>query len=189
MKINYKSLEKKIARCVNDEVIKQRNRIIINNQPIIGGIKIMDKDSEKLFAIILKKFKENENEERYVKGNLNEFPKYFQNTFKAIFDKLSEYGVIYNSNIYIGGTWYTYITSQGLTYFEDKEKALKKAEEDSVKFITYNYNCSNNSGNLLAGDTNHSSLSQNIQYLTKNDNWILKLWNFIKKLVLFILQK
>ena len=52
--------------------IRERAMTIVNGQPIIGGMRIMDDASEEVFKIILSVYKAND--ERFVSGNYEIIP-------------------------------------------------------------------------------------------------------------------
>ena len=124
-----RKLEKK-AKEEKELADKQAQRLqastIVNGQPLVGGLRIMDDSSEELFRIILDHYDGNPNRE--VKGSIDDFPKSYSFSIGLEFEKLSMYGVVSSPHAWIGGSWEMYLTPHGLQYFDKKEKAVKEAE-------------------------------------------------------------
>lgn len=97
---------------------------IVEGQPIIGGMRIMDPSSEEILECILSIYNENENRE--VHGNETNIPLAYQSSLALEFDKLKLYGVLSRTCVYFTGAWEVVVTPQGLTYFEDKIQAKEK---------------------------------------------------------------
>ena len=98
---------------------------IVNGQPFIGDMRIMDEAAEEIFQIILKQF--DGNDQRYVQGNETLFPSSYRGSVLTEFEKLKQYGVISNYRPWIGGAWEISLSPQGIHYFEKKEEALSQA--------------------------------------------------------------
>lgn len=102
---------------------RERAKSVIDGQPIIAGFRVMDKDSEQLFDIILEKY--SENDERFVSLSFEDFPKHMQFSVNFELEKLKMYGVISNYLNYMSGCNIN-ISSSGLEYFEKKKSAEAK---------------------------------------------------------------
>lgn len=81
----------------------------------------MDAASEEVFAALLKLYDGNEN--RYIQGDNSVFPAPYRNSIPSEFEKLRMYGMISSMTFWLGG-WEATLTPQGLSYFDDKEKAV-----------------------------------------------------------------
>lgn len=112
---------------MENAAIRERASVIVNGQPIIGGMRFMDASAEEILQIILSIYDGNEN--RCVHSHLDKIPVPYHNSLSLEFEKLKMYGMISNSNIWINGTWELTLTSQGITYFKDKESAGQKAAD------------------------------------------------------------
>ena len=124
-----KALEKQqreAKKAADQAARRQRASAIVQGQPLVGGMRIMDQASEEVFNGILSCYESNE--KHYVKGSYDVIPEPFQDTILLEFEKLSMYGVVASAHVWLDGTWEATIMPQGLTYFDDKDKALKRAE-------------------------------------------------------------
>lgn len=129
---------------------------IVNGQPIIGGIRIMDDSSEEILQIILSMFDKNEN--NFVSGKETDFPKKYSPSLRMELEKLKSYGSISNCFVNIFGAWDVTLTTQGINYFDNKELALKKDEEDRKSGINIkNFNAQGS--NVIFGNVLNSTLS------------------------------
>lgn len=114
---------KEAIKLAQQEAKRQRASAIINGQPMIGGMRIMDAAAEEILKIILEKYDGNDN--RSVCGNSDDIPKAYRYSMSLELEKLNMYGMISSQAMYIDGTWKVSLTPQSYTYFEDKEKMLK----------------------------------------------------------------
>ena len=108
---------KKIAA---QEARRQYASTIVSGQPVVSGMRIMDAASEEVFAALLKLYDGNEN--RYIQGDNSDFPVPYRNSILSEFEKLRMYGMVSSVNLWLSG-WEATLTPQGLSYFDDKEKA------------------------------------------------------------------
>lgn len=106
------------------EARRQYASTIVNGQPVVSGMRIMDAASEEVFAALLKLYDGNEN--RYIQGDNSVFPVPYRNSILSEFEKLRMYGMVSSVNLWLSG-WEATLTPQGLSYFDDKEKALATA--------------------------------------------------------------
>lgn len=109
------------------EARRQYASTIVNGQPLVSGMRIMDAGSEEVFAELLKLYNGNEN--RHIQGANSDFPVPYQRSIPSEFEKLRMYGMISSADFWLGG-WEATLTPQGLSYFTDKEKALATAVPD-----------------------------------------------------------
>ena len=120
--------QKENKKIAEQEARRQRASAIVNGQPIIGGMRIMDPSSEEILKIVLEQY--DGNEDRFVQGDTDLFPKAYRFSVSQVFETLSMYGMTTLAYLYLSGIWELNLMPQGITYFEDKEKALAKAEEE-----------------------------------------------------------
>lgn len=121
--------QREAKKMADQEARRQRASAIVNGQPQIGGMRIMDQAAEEVFTAVLNCY--DGNEKRYVHSNYDVIPEAHQNSLLLEFEKLTMYGVITSPHVWIDAMWEATLTPQGLTYFEDKDKAQQK-EEDQV---------------------------------------------------------
>lgn len=148
--------QKEAKRMAEQEARRQRASAIVNGQPLVGGMRIMDSAAEEILQIILSQYDGSENRE--VRGNYDVIPNAYRNALQLEFEKLSMYGVIISPHIWIHGMWDATLTPQGITYFEDKKNAQeegKKAQRASISIG----NITANGGNVFLGDVTNSSFS------------------------------
>lgn len=119
------------AKRMADQVAqRQKAATIISGQPIIGSFRIMDSNAEEMLQAILQHY--DGNEKRYVSGDSSMFPEACAFSLDVEFEKLYLYGVTSEAIINILGEWSVYLTSNGITYFADKERAIKQVEDKSM---------------------------------------------------------
>ena len=108
------------------ELRQLRASSIVNSQPIINGVHTMDAASEEILHNILSVYDGNAN--RIVQCDRSIFPAGYRNDPMATqqeMEKLLMYGVV-TSTMYYKNSLKTVLTPQGLTYFDEKERAMKK---------------------------------------------------------------
>lgn len=123
--------QKEAKKIAEEEARRQRASTVVNGQPVIGGLRIMDAAAEEVFGIILDSYDGNDNRE--VRGTLDLFPKSYEFSIKMEFEKLRMYGVVASPHIWIDGSWEMYLTPQGLTYFASKDAALQEKERGATQ--------------------------------------------------------
>lgn len=96
---------------------------IVNGQPSINGMRIMDAASEEVFSAILKTY--DGNELRHIQGSANDVPAPYRNNLIPEFEKLRMYGVVTYPHASISGEWEATLTPQGISYFDDKKRATE----------------------------------------------------------------
>lgn len=134
--------------------IREMAMTIVNGQPIIGGMRIMDDASEEVFKVILSVYKPND--ERTVRGNYEIIPAAYHDSLSLELEKLRLYGVVSSPCVWISAMWEVTITPQGITYFENKEQALKRHEEEQKQMSFGNIT---NYGNMVFGNVSGSTLT------------------------------
>jgi hypothetical protein len=152
-----KALEKqqKEAKKLAEKEARQRTAsAIVNGQPSIGGMRIMDEAAEEILKIILSVYDGNDN--RQVHGSIDIIPKPYQISLQLEFDKLAMYGVITSPCVWITAMWEATLTPQGITYFEAKTEALKRHDEEQKQ---QTFGSITNYGNLVFGDVSGSTLT------------------------------
>ncbi len=126
--------EKKLADKQRKEAEKQaritarreRAASIVNGQPTIGGMKILDSAAEELVSLICKG---NCRDDYRVTNNDVDIPAYLENDLALEFEKLKQYGLISQYGYYIAGCWEITILPCLLNYFERKEEALMEEKQ------------------------------------------------------------
>ena len=116
------------------EARRQTASAIVNGQPIVGGMRIMDGSSEEVLKAVLSVYEPNE--ARRVYGDGSVIPLAYHTSLNLEFEKLENYGMISNSAVYVGPSWAVTLTPQGLSYFEDKENAERREESLANKLNT-----------------------------------------------------
>lgn len=106
-------------------------KAIVEKQPVIGGMKMMDKASEEVLKIFLKMYDEYKSYD--IQANYKEIPEGYQNGLTQILDTLQQHGMIFRHIEFIGGEFQFSLSPTALTYFEDKEKALKTEMEKQMQ--------------------------------------------------------
>lgn len=155
-----KKLADKQLREQRKQIQRETNRqvasTIVNGQPIIGGMRIMDPSSEEILRCILSAYDGNENRE--VRGNDTIIPTAYQSSLSLEFEKLKMYGILTSVCVYISAVWEVTIAPQGLTYFEDKNQAEEKEKIMQKSSINIGSIVATGS-NLILGDAVNSNLS------------------------------
>lgn len=113
---------------LENAVRRERASAIVAGQPIVGGMRLMDASAEEILQIVLSIF--DGNEKRLVRGNKEQIPAAYHRSLSLEFEKLTMYGVISNSKIWINASWELTLTPQGISYFEDKKLAKEMNADD-----------------------------------------------------------
>lgn len=155
-----KKLAEKQLREQRKQIQQETNRqvasTIVNGQPIIGGMRMMDTSSEEILKCILSAYDGNENHQ--VRGNDTIIPVAYQSSLSLEFEKLKMYGVLTYACIYISAIWEVTLAPKGLTYFEDKIQAEEKEKVMQKSSINIGSIVATGS-NLILGDVIDSALS------------------------------
>ena len=138
------SLEKAIEKQQREEkrIAEQSARrdhasTIVNGQPIIGHIKIMDSAAEETLEAILSVYDGSAN--MYVQGDASNIPEQYYDSLSLQFEKLVMYGMITSPQRTLSGNWWLNLTPQALSYFEDKEKALEEEKQRPKRLVAKQY--------------------------------------------------
>lgn len=107
---------------------RERAAAVVAGAKRLGTFRVMDKESEMLLKEILRQYDGNENNE--VSFNVEGLPQYLQDSISVGYEKLQMYGVLAQAISYISGAILT-LSESGKTYFEDKELAEERVENDS----------------------------------------------------------
>lgn len=105
---------------------RQQASAIVSGQPMVGDMRIMDAASEEILRIILDIY--DGNESRKVHSSGNKIPEAYSRSLQLEFEKLKMYGAISDSCFWITDVWEVTLTPQGITYFDDKYKALENQQ-------------------------------------------------------------
>lgn len=130
---------------------------IVNGQPIVGGMRFLDKTSEELVKLLCESCKENS---FCISSNQVQLPEYLEVDLQLEFEKLKQYGLISRYAYYISGCWEINYLPALLTYEKDKEMALMKEQQENNSFVN-NFHGSVSNLNLQQGTVN-STQTQNI---------------------------
>lgn len=148
--------QREAKKMADQEARRQRASAIVNGQPQIGGMRIMDQAAEEVFTAVLNCY--DGNEKRYVHSNYDVIPEAHQNSLLLEFEKLTMYGVITSPHVWIDAMWEATLTPQGITYFEDKKSAQEREKEATKAAINIG-NITTNGSNIFFGDVTNSSFS------------------------------
>lgn len=144
------------AQRAREDAVRTTAGQIVAGRPMIGSMLIMDKSSEEILRILLDLAKGDYSKE--LRGNHSVFPSVYQGSMSVEFEKLVRYGMIRGlSNWAV--MWELYITPEGATYFEDKERAI---EEDKKKSQVAGLSIGSivaHGSQFFFGDVNDSTLS------------------------------
>ena len=130
---------------------------IVEKQPVIGGIKMLDKNSEELLKILLKMYDECKCFD--IHADYEEIPEGYQNGLTQILDNLKQYGMIFRHIEFIGGGFEFSLSPQALTYFVDKEKALKDEQDRQMAQNINIQNLTATGSNINFGTITNSTLT------------------------------
>jgi len=126
-----KAFDKQIRenkKVVQKAEIHNQANAIMSAQPIVAGLRIMDKDAETTLKAILDAY--DGNEDNTVRGFGREsLPSYLAPSFSVELEKLKLYGMLTRALQNLSGANLT-ITERAKTYFDDKAAALSRDEEE-----------------------------------------------------------
>ena len=146
------SMEWEAKRKFDEETRRMVASSIVNGQPSVNGIRILDAAAEEVLTILLNLY--DGNDLRLVKGSNADFPAAYRTSLRQEFDKLSMYGMITSIATYIGG-WSVTLLPQALTYFSDKDTAQSK----STSFVQTANNSSRKKYDVFISHANKDKLS------------------------------
>jgi len=124
---------------------RERAASIVNGQPTVGGLKIIDSTAEELVSIVCDNYKRDDFK---VTNNDVEIPEYLEHDLQFEFEKLKQYGLISQFAYYISGCWEISILPSILSYFQDKENAMSQEQK------------TNNFTNIFNGDVSDLQIQQ-----------------------------
>jgi hypothetical protein len=154
-----KTIEKQMKERKRLAEKEERSRAaasIVNGQPMVGGMRIMDSASEEILGLILAGYDGNERFE--VHSSNVAIPVQYERTLPAEFERLKQYGMVSDYCVYISAMWDLTLTPMGQSYFDDKEKALEADKQEKAASINIGSIIANGS-NLVLGDVLNSALS------------------------------
>lgn len=154
-----KTLEKQMKeqkKLAEKEARRQAAVSVVNGQPMVGGMRIMDSAAEKILECILAGYDENERCE--VHSSKVTIPVQYERSLSTEFEKLKQYGMISNYCVYISAVWELTLTPMGISYFKEKENAIQKENEKKTAQIQIGSIIANGS-NFILGDAINSTLS------------------------------
>lgn len=130
---------------------------IVNGQPIVGGMRFLDKTSEELVKILCESCKD---DSFCISSNQVQLPEYLEVDLQLEFEKLKQYGLISRYVYYISGVWEIHYLPTLLSYEKEKELALMKEQQENNSFVN-NFHGPVSNLNLQQGTVN-STQTQNI---------------------------
>lgn len=147
-----KDAQRKQEREARKAATRDRAASIISGQPLVEGFRIMDATAEEVLKSLLNCERSEGNR---IAFSDDIFPVYIQMSVGLELEKLVQYGMIGSLLTYDNGGWLN-LLPPALTYFEDKEQALKRQEENRKKMDIGNIT---NYGNLVFGNVSGSTLT------------------------------
>lgn len=132
-----KQQEKKEKQRAQKQQLADTAVSVINGQTYIGGMRIMDEDSEECLKSLLSAF--DGNSSHYVEFAFGIFPAYLQNNLKLHLEKLKQYGMISDYDLFVSISGEVYLTSTGLNYFDKKNKAIDNQSSEKKSIIRKEY--------------------------------------------------
>ena len=153
--IKKQQQEAKIQAEKNARIVAAKS--IVEKQPVVGGIKMLDKNSEEVLKILLKMYDKCKSYE--IQADYDEIPEGYQSGLIQILDNLKQYGMIFYHVEFIGGGFMFTLSPQALTYFEDKEKTLKTEQEKNMSQNINIQNLNATGSNINFGSIIGSTLS------------------------------
>ncbi len=124
---------KESQKAAREAKLRDRAAACVQGAKYISGFRIMDKEAEKTLLSILSQYDGNEN--NHVSFDIDELPRYLQDSFLLQCEKLQMYGMFANVINYISGAIIT-LTESGKSYFDDKETAIQEANKIPAKSIS-----------------------------------------------------
>lgn len=125
-----KAIEKQIKANKDAARIEQRRQEaseIVNSQPTLSGMRIIDEDSEKVLEAILEQY--DGNEDNYIDFKEETLSRPLAESIALQYTKLKMYGLISSIQAYWGGAMIT-LSNTALTYKERKKTAIQKDDEE-----------------------------------------------------------
>lgn len=119
-----KDAQRKHEREMRQTAIRERAASIVNGQPLVEGVRIMDATAEEVLKCLLACER---GEENRVSFNDDIFPMYIQRSIGVELEKLVQYGMIGGLILYDNGG-FGYLLPPALAYFENKDRAIKQRD-------------------------------------------------------------
>ena len=149
-----KDAKRKMQIEARKEATRQRAASVVGGSNIVEGFRIMDSTAEDVLRCLLRCERSAGNRISFSDDIL---PEYVQRSTCVEYEKLIQYGMIGGLIEWDSGAMLNLMPA-ALTYFEDKEAALKRQNEAEGKMTAgntyYNYG-----GNMVFGDVVDSTLS------------------------------
>lgn len=139
-------------RIAEKEAVRQRASSIVNGQPLVEGLRIMDATAEMMLDALLK-IKPDEG--MHVDFTDDIFPEYTQMSLAVELEKLIQYGMIGGLLCFDNGGMLD-LLPPAISYYSDKEVALKSQADSKKQTSGSVYN---NYGNMIFGDVSNSTFS------------------------------
>ncbi|MBQ8546037.1 MAG: hypothetical protein IJ437_03740 [Clostridia bacterium] len=147
-----KDTERKRERDARQDAIRERAASIVNGQPFVCGLRIMDETAEEMLKCLLEHKNSSSNRVSFDYGI---FPNYVQMSISLELEKLVQYGMIGGLIAFVNNGFCDMLPPS-LSYFENKEKSLRKQEEEQQKMALGNIT---NYGNMIFGNVSYSTLT------------------------------
>ena len=148
-----KDAQRKMQIEARKEATRQRAASVVGGSNIVEGFRIMDSTAEDVLRCLLQCERSEGNR---ISFSADILPEYVQRSTGVEYEKLIQYGMI-GGLIDLDGGAILNLMPVALTYFQDKEAALKRQKEAEEKMAAgntyYNY------GNMVFGDVVDSTLS------------------------------
>lgn len=119
-----KDAQRKQEREARKAATRDRASSIVNGQPIVKGLRILDETAEEALRCLLLCERSEENRISFTDEI---FPRYIQMSSTIELEKLVQYGMIGGLISYDNGG-FCYLLPPAFTYFENKERALARQE-------------------------------------------------------------
>ena len=138
-----------------EEARATRAASIVNGQPMVGNIRSLDKTAEVIVEQICLGY---DKENKYTLSNNSvQIPKYISD-LRLEFEKLKQYGMISDYNVWTPDCWKIDILPCLLTYKDDKKKGIFEENKKQTKQISIGTINAEN-GNVVIGDVINSSIN------------------------------
>lgn len=163
--LNTKNLEKELKKQYRDAQRKAKQEAlnqlrieiaqsIVQSQPIIEGVRMLDKDSEVVLETLLKLSEKCNSLEFH--AEYEELPDGYADGITQLLENLKAYGIVFRHAEYMGGGFSVTLSPTAKDYFKDKEEALRKERE---RQMAQNINITATGSNINFGSIINSTLS------------------------------
>lgn len=146
--------------------IQMRAKTIVDNQPVLGNMKILDDESEKLLELLLSKYDGTHREGLCIKWD--ELAEPFLESIELHFEKLIMYSMISSWQFVLGYGCNFTLTIQGVNYFTNKIVAVEKEKHiklgQNINIGSFNVTGSSVVfGDVISSSINIDNAIQNIE--------------------------